>query len=355
MIKQWLLPGTLFFLALISILILRSVAPGLLERQLLFFILGAAVFWITSRVPFHQWQAMSWYMYALLITGLGVTQLIATVTRGTRSWIEIGQFHIQPSQLAVVIAGLAIGKYLESRPELSLKQYLGLLVLMALPAVFIFLEPDLGTAAIYAISLLPAITLSKVPKLFLVWTATAGIAALIIGWMFLLKPYQRARLTSFMDKEDHTQTASYNAIQSVIAVGSGGGMGRGLGQGTQSQLRFLPERQTDFVFASFAEETGFVGGAILISLYAVLVGLCLATFTQVQKAGAQLFALVTAVMFMAQIGVNVGMNIGLVPITGITLPFVSYGGSSILALSFHLGCIQSLLRQFRPKEKLFIR
>lgn len=355
MIKKWLLPGTLFFLGLISILILRSVAPALVQRQLLFLAVGAVVFWLTSLISFRQWQNISWYMYGGLLGSLALTQLIATVTRGTRSWIELGPFHMQPSQLAVAIAGLALGKYLESRPTLNLRQYLILLAFIATPAIFIFLEPDLGTAAIYGISLLPALTLSKVPKIYLVWTVTLGIAAVAIGWMFLLKPYQRARLTSFMNQEDHTHTASYNAIQSVIAVGSGRATGRGLGQGTQSQLRFLPERQTDFVFASFAEETGFVGGALLIGLYAVLVGLCLAASTQLESAGAQLFALVTAVMFMAQIGVNIGMNIGLVPITGITLPFVSYGGSSILALSFHLGCIQSLLRQFQPREKLFIR
>lgn len=355
MIKQWLLPGILFFLALISILILRSVAPALLERQLLFFVLGAMIFWLTSLVSFRQWQSISWYLYAGLIGSLIVTQLIATVTRGTRSWVEVGPFHMQPSQLAIVIAGLAIGKYLETRPKLSFLQYVILLVLIALPAGIIFIEPDLGTAAIYLMALAPAITISKVPKLFIVWTGTAAVAVVALSWMFLLKPYQRDRITSFMSNNDAEHSASYNAIQSVIAVGSGGATGRGLGQGTQSQLRFLPERQTDFVFASFAEETGFVGGALLIALYATLVGLCLMTAAQVSQPGAQLFAMVTAVMFMAQIGVNIGMNIGLVPITGITLPFVSYGGSSILALSFHLGCIQSLLRQFHPKEKLFIR
>jgi len=355
MIKQWLLPGTLFFLALISILILRSVAPALVERQLLFFVLGSVVFWITSLVPFRQSQNISRYLYVGLVITLVVTQLIATVTRGTRSWIEIGPFHMQPSQLAIAIVALAVGRFLEKRPQLSLLQYLELVGMIAIPAVLIFLEPDLGTTAIYAMSLLPAVSMSKVPRFFMLWTVTAGVVVIAISWMFLLKPYQQARLTSFLSKEDHAQAASYNAIQSMIAVGSGGAVGRGLGQGTQSQLRFLPERQTDFVFASFAEETGFVGGALLVSLYAVLVAICLATSTQVSSPAAKLFALVAAVMFMAQVGVNIGMNIGLVPITGITLPFVSYGGSSILALSFHLGVIQSLLRQFHPKEKLFIR
>jgi rod shape determining protein RodA len=321
----------------------------------LFFVLGAVIFWITSRVSFRLWQSISGYLYGGLVIALIITQLIATVARGTRSWIEIGPFHMQPSQLAIVIAGLALGKYLEARPKLNLFQYLSLLVLIVLPAVIIFVEPDLGTAAIYLMALSPALLVSKVPKLYMMWTGTAVVAVVALSWMFLLKPYQRDRISSFMSNNDAQHAASYNAVQSMIAVGSGGAVGRGLGQGTQSQLRFLPERQTDFVFASFAEETGFVGGALLIGLYATLVGLCLLTAAQAQHTGAALFALVTAVMFLAQIGVNIGMNIGLVPITGITLPFVSYGGSSILALSFHLGCIQSLLRQFHPKEKLFIR
>lgn len=355
MTKRWLLPGTLFFLALSSILILRSVAPLLLQRQLLFFALGTGIFWLTSRISFERWQSLAWYLYGLLVGSLALTQLIATVTRGTKSWIELGPFHAQPSQLAVAISGLTIGRYLERHKQLGLKEYVILLLLIAAPALFIFTEPDLGTTAIYALSLLPALSLSKVPKLYLAWTLTLGIVVVVLSWMFLLKPYQRQRITSFISSDEHTQTASYNAIQSVIAVGSGGATGRGLGQGTQSQLRFLPERQTDFVFASFAEETGFLGGALLISLYAVLVGICLSAAAQLNSLSMKVFTLITAVMFLAQVGVNIGMNIGLVPITGITLPFVSYGGSSILALSFHLGIVQSTFMQFSVKEKLFIR
>ncbi len=354
MTKQWLLPSILFLLSLISILILRSVAPSLLERQLLFFVLGAGIFWSASRISFHQWQQLSWALYGVLVSSLVITQVIATVTRGTRSWITIGPFHAQPSQLAVSIAALVAGTLLKEK-KLTLKEYLLLLITLGIPVCLILLEPDLGTAVIYMVAVVPALLFNHIPKFFLLSSLLAGIGILVISWLFILKPYQKERITSFFAQHKETQNASYNAIQSVIAVGSGRLTGRGLGQGTQSQLRFLPERQTDFVFASFAEETGFIGGAVLISLYAGLVILCLLISYQAKSATAQLYAAITAVMFMAQISVNIGMNIGLVPITGITLPFISYGGSSILALSFHLGCLQSIFKELHRQPKLVIR
>jgi rod shape determining protein RodA len=335
-------------------LILRSVAPSLLERQLLFFVLGGVTFWLTSRISFRQWQTISWPLYGALIGALVLTQLIATVTRGTKSWIEIGPFHAQSSQLAVAIAALVAGTLIKEK-KLTLKEFILLVGVLAFPALLIFLEPDLGTAVIYLLALTPVVFFNRIPKLFLFSSAVVVIGLIVVSWLFILKPYQKDRITSFLSQEKETQDASYNAIQSVIAVGSGRVTGRGLGQGTQSQLRFLPERQTDFVFASFAEETGFIGGVVLVSLYGSLVMVCLLTAYHVKSESAQLYALITAVMFLAQIGVNIGMNIGLVPITGITLPFVSYGGSSILALSFHLGCLQSILNDLRPQAKLIIR
>jgi rod shape determining protein RodA len=355
MTKSWILPGVVFFLSLISILILRSVAPALLGRQVLFFTLGAAIFFITSQFSFQRWRDVGWVFYGGLLASLVVTQLIATVTRGTRSWVEIGPFHAQPSQLAVVITALALGNLIVEQKTFTLTKYLQMLAVIGIPAGLIFLEPDLGTAMILVLSCLPVFLFCKIPIKYLLTTAGLGLVGLTFAWLFVLKPYQKERVTSFLSSNDAPHTASYNAVQSVIAVGSGGITGRGLGQGTQSQLRFLPERQTDFVFASFAEETGFIGGIVVISLYAVLVANCIWITNQNVPFAAQIFALITGMMFMAQVGVNIGMNIGLLPITGITLPFISYGGSSILAFSFHLGILQSILTEFKPKPALSIR
>lgn len=355
MSKHWLIPGIMLFLSLISILILRSVAPQLLERQVFFFFVGAGVFWLSSRFTFQQWLSLRWYLYTLLIGGLILTQLVATVTRGTKSWIAIGPFHAQPSQLAVAIMGLLLGYLLTRKSETNVINYIKIVSLIVLPAGLIFFEPDLGTTVIYVLATGAALLFGQVPFKYLGATAVFGVGLLIMAWLFLLKPYQKQRLTSFIDAEDTQQSASYNAIQSVIAVGSGGLGGKGLGQGTQSQLRFLPERQTDFVFASFAEETGFIGGALVISLYACLIGVCFYVTIASSLPAAQVFAVITGVMFLAQVGVNIGMNIGLMPITGITLPFISYGGSSILALSFQLGILQSILGEMKQKAKMLIR
>jgi len=355
MIKQWLLPGTLFLLSLISILILRSVAPQLLVKQVLFFMIGAVIFVISSKTPFQRWHQWSWPIYGIVLLCLGLTQVVATVTRGTRSWVEIGPFHAQPSQLAIAAGALAIGKLIAYHHHLSLKRYLLLLATLLAPAVLIFLEPDLGTTVIYLLACGVALLFYQVPIKYLMMTAISGVAIIMISWLFLLKPYQKQRLTSFLATDAAPRSASYNAVQSMIAVGSGNVTGKGLGQGTQSQLRFLPERQTDFVFASFAEETGFIGGTIVVACYALIIILCIWGAAQSRQASAQLFALITGVMCLAQVGVNIGMNIGLVPITGITLPFISYGGSSILALCWQLGCFQGLISELKPQPKRFIR
>jgi rod shape determining protein RodA len=357
MLKEWFLPGTVFFLSLISILILRSVAPSLLERQVLFFVLGGGIFWMSSRLTFRHWQGLSNYLYVGLIFGLVLTQLVATVTRGTKSWIALGPFHAQPSQVAIACTALLLGQLFSAQQSqsMSIKRYFVLCALILLPVGLILTEPDLGTSVVYLLSCGAAFLFTRVPYKYLLGTLGLGIVAVALSWMFFLKPYQKLRITSFINGNGAEQSASYNAVQSVIAVGSGGTTGKGLGQGTQSQLRFLPERQTDFVFASFAEETGFIGGGLVITLYGFLIGICFVTIRQNIPLAAQLFVLVTGVMFLVQVGVNIGMNIGLVPITGITLPFISYGGSSILALSFQLGCVQSIIRDLKPRAKLLIR
>lgn len=355
MSKHWLIPGIMLFLSLISILILRSVAPQLLGRQVLYFFIGAGVFWFSSRLTFQQWLSLRWYLYTLLVGGLILTQLVATVTRGTKSWIAIGPFHAQPSQLAVAIMGLLLGYLLTRKVKTDFIDYIKTVSLIAVPAGLIFLEPDLGTTVIYVLAMGAALMFSQVPLKYLASTAVLGVGLLIVAWLFLLKSYQKQRITSFIDAGDTQQSASYNAIQSIIAVGSGGLAGKGLGQGTQSHLRFLPERQTDFVFASFAEETGFIGGVLVISLYASLIGICFYAAITSSFPAAQVFAVITGVMFLAQVGVNIGMNIGLMPITGITLPFISYGGSSILALSFQLGILHSILGNMKQKAKMLIQ
>lgn len=195
--------------------------------------------------------------------------------------------------------------------------------------------------------------MSDIPKKYVLGLAIgAGITALL-AWFLLLQPYQKQRITSFISPEQSSD-GNYHVEQALIAVGSGELTGRGLGQGVQSYLRFLPERQTDFIFASIAEEYGFIGGIVVLSLYALLIGFIIYTGSTTSRASAQFYCYGVAIALLLQMGVNIGMNMGLVPVTGITLPFLSYGGSSILSLTIALAIVQSIVRLQKPQAKLHL-
>lgn len=342
---RWLIPAILVVFCLISIVTLKSVAASLATIQLLFFIVGTSIFVTVSKFPFTFWKEYRWLGYGMLLFLLMLTLGIGTVTRGTTSWIPIGPYHLQPSQLAVPLAALLLAGQLTNRDLSSWKNLGHILLLMALPVGFIMIEPDLGTSVIYLASLGSLLLVSNVPVKYLALLAGSALLVLVLAWNLVLKDYQKERITSFVSAQSQETDAHYNAQQSLIAVGSGQVFGRGLGQGVQSHLRFLPERQTDFIFASFAEEWGFVGSIIMVSLYILLVGYILYLSTITNSETEQYYCLVIGVMIAIQSIVNIGMNIGLLPITGITLPFVSYGGSSLLSLLFALGIVYGVAQR----------
>jgi rod shape determining protein RodA len=256
----------------------------------------------------------------------------------------------------VAFAGLLLSWLISQRPITTLRQLAQFSVLAGLPAVLIFLEPELGTTIVYVIAVGSVFLLGKTRLSYILLSIVFIVTTSFVGWNFLLHPYQKARITSFFGGSQQTANGtSYNAQQALIAVGSGEVYGRGIGQGVQSHLRFLPERQTDFVFASFAEEMGLLGALPVVLFYAGLVFFILFVGIKSESLTAQYFCFMTATMIAVQSGINIGMNMGLLPITGITLPFFSYGGSSILALCFQIGCVQSILLQYRKHRNLNIQ
>jgi len=355
MFRRWVLPMFITLFALFSLMTLRSIAPDLLSKQAMYFAIGGAIFFLTSRVSFQRWLAVSPYLYGLLIILLLLTQIIGKVTRGATSWIPIGSFHVQPSQLAIVFAGLFIVQTMTQKPLTTWPAFLRFALIATIPAFLIFIQPELGTTLVYLFSLGSVFFLSKTKTSYLIFSVLGILLVAWLSWSVLLQPYQKARITSFMSSQQNTTHASYNAQQSAIAVGSGELYGRGIGEGVQSHLRFLPERQTDFVFASFAEEMGFLGTLPILLLYIGMTLFVVFVGTQTRSAAEQYFCFLTATMIAVQSSVNIGMNMSLVPITGITLPFFSYGGSSILSLCFQLGCIQAILHEYRKSEVLHIR
>ncbi|MDQ3008538.1 MAG: rod shape-determining protein RodA [bacterium] len=339
--RNWFLPAVMAILGFLSILTLKSVSPQLAAPQFIFFCLGFAVFFVVSRLSYQQLEQKRWLIYAGLCVLLVIPLLIGKTTRGIAGWIDIGTlFSIQPSQLAVLGVGLLTAKILEVAPPKNLKRLVWPLAVVAIPAVLIVIEPDLGTTVIYIAAFAVMLFVSPIPSKYLVLLGIASLASLIIGWNFL-KPYQQARITSFVGTSTN-QDASYNAQQALIAVGSGQVVGRGIGQGSQSHLRFLPERQTDFIFASLAEELGFFGGIIVISLYAGVVLFCIRVGLRAHHLTERYFCMAAATMIMVQAGINIGMNMSILPITGVTLPLLSYGGSSILTVCALFGVIQSI-------------
>lgn len=355
--KTWFLPSVMALLASLGLLTLRSVAPSLVNSQLVFCLLGAGIFWAVSRSRFHSLVRLSWLGYLGTIILLIIPLLIGKTTRGIAGWIDIGSFFsIQPSQLAMPIIGLAFAEWLAHHQLSRWENLIKALALLALPAVLIVVEPDLGTTVVFLFSLGVMLFMSSVKWQQLALLGVAGAIMVAVSWVFVLETYQKQRITSFLGvgEESAVTAASYNARQSLIAVGSGQAFGRGLGQGVQSHLRFLPERQTDFIFASLSEELGFVGAFLVVGLYWSLIGWCFWLAWQTQSATGRLYALGCGSMFLIQCSVNIGMNMGLLPITGITLPFVSYGGSSLLSLAGMLGILQSLRRELPARTVLHL-
>lgn len=354
--RVWFLPGSMVILALLSLLTLKSVAPSLASIQFVFFLLGAGLFLVVSRLPYALIRQWRWLAYVGLIIFLLIPLALGTTTRGIAGWIEIGGvFSIQPSQLAIPVVTLVVAEFLnQKRPAFTWLHLGKILGLMALPMGLIVIEPDLGTTVIFMFTMATLLWVSHIPFKQLAVLAGLSLVAAFLTGTFLLKPYQKARLTGFSNASVDTSGANYNARQALIAVGSGQLWGRGLGQGVQSHLRFLPERQTDFIFASLAEELGFAGASVVVILYISQVLFCLYIARRTQSKEGAFFCVAAGAVTLFQSGVNMGMNMSLVPITGITLPLLSYGGSSIMATCILFGITQSLSREVKPKQHLHL-
>lgn len=354
--KKWFLPLIAFSLGLMGLVTLSSVSPELMRRQLAFLFISFSAFWLISRIPLHYWWRWgAWLWKSLVIVLLGLL-IFGRVTRGAAAWIDIGSgLKFQPSQFTLLITLFAVLPHFSKSRLLRETELIQLVVWLGVPVLLIGLQPDFGTVFLYGVSVSLILFWQKIPKKYwqIFWAGLAII--LILGWTLVLKPYQKLRLTSFFSGgQADQQSAGYNARQALIAVGSGQLFGRGLGHGSQSQLRFLPERQTDFIFASLAEEWGLVGSLLVIGLYTALIYFLLAESARTSQSSHTLFLAVVAVSLLTQVFVNIGMNIGLLPITGVTLPLVSYGGSSLLATMFLLGVAQQIILQANTSRHLRI-
>lgn len=344
--KQWFLFGILVLFSLVSTVTLSSIASDLAPTQLFNFLLAGALFYIVSKIPFQTMLQFSTAGYILLLCLL-ILPLLLEPIRNSHRWFSLfGILTVQPSQLAVPLFGVFLSQLLS---KYSIKKLTDLLIIIGFcipPIVLILIEPDLGTTVIFTAVILSVLFIAGIPWKYILGLIAFGIVLSLIGWNYLLKPYQKSRVTSFINPSAN-EAASYNVDQALIAVGSGGLFGKGLGKGSQSKLKFLPERETDFIFASFAEEFGFLGSAVLIGMYVSLLYFFSYFIVRTQEKES-LFLTAALSLFLFQTSIHILMNMGMLPVTGVTLPFMSYGGSSLLSFSLLLAISHSAISQRLP-------
>lgn len=335
-------------LSILGIVVIYSSSPSLAIQQIIFTLIGVGAYFFLRSFDFRALKPLIKPSYFIVLALLIIVFLIGIDTRGSIRWIPIGPFHLQPSEFAKPILILILAEFWSKNLPTwtNIAKSLGILA----PVTFlIFRQPDLGTTITVFFIWLTLLIASNISFLKLAIISLIGGVAAPLGW-FLLRDYQKQRFLSFLSPAQDPQGVGYNVIQSMIAVGSGQITGRGLGRGTQSRLQFLPEFRTDFIFASIAEELGLLGSLIVLILYlAIFYFLFRAIYRGGDRFG-ELIIIGVASMLFVQIVINIGMNTGMLPITGITLPLLSYGGSSVITVLFALGLIASVER-FGLKKK----
>lgn len=325
------------------------------SQQFVWILVATAVFFVASRFDARLLRSsrVSVLLFVGAVALLGGLFVLGTVSNGARSWFDFGSFSFQPSDFAKLAIIIILAKYF-SRRHIEIANVRHILI-SGLYAFVIFAlvlaSPDLGSAMIVFFVWLGMVMVSGISKKHLF--AMLGIGLLVFGllWSFAFKEYQKDRIRSFIDPFADIHGAGYNAYQSTVAVGSGEMWGKGLGYGTQSRLKFLPEYQTDFIFAAFAEEWGFAGVVILFGLYGIIVWRIVANAITGATNFEILFCAGVAVFFIVHIVVNVGMNIHLLPVTGTPLPLMSYGGTHLVTEFLALGIVVAMRRYSRTSHK----
>ncbi len=302
------------------------------------------VFAVATAFDYRWLKTLAWPLYVIQLGLLVLTLAIGTGVGGASRWVPILGVQFQFSELAKVMMIIVLANYLGARRDRmdTLGAILGACVLVAPPLALVMLQPDLGTSLVFGAILAGMLFMSGASLRWLGILGAGVVAFVPFAWANILKDYQKERLTAFLDPNPDLQGSGYQLFQSQIAVGSGGLLGKGLTNGTQNQLDFLPVQTTDFVFAILAEELGFIGGIVVFGLFLALFWRILVAAWRSPDPVGSLIGVGIASMILFQLVVNVGMVIGIMPITGIPLPFITHGGASLISLAAALGILQSV-------------
>lgn len=355
--NEWLLFSGVSLLTLAGIVTMNSFVgdSSLYQKQLIWFILSIIVFFVASAI---DWRFLRQTKIIISLFGISILVLfslfiLGNVVKGSKSWFDLGLFAFQPSDPIKLIVILILAKYF-SRRHIEIANIRHILVsgfYVFSIFILVFLQPDFGSAIIIFFIWLGMVLVSGISKKHIIAVFLVGIVSFGLLWGFVFKDYQKNRIRTFVDPLTDIQGSGYNAYQSMVAVGSGQILGKGIGYGTQSKLRFLPEYQTDFIFAAFTEEWGFIGALLIFVIFGIVFWRILNISMRGDTNFEILFGLGLAILFFVHCIIHIGMNIGLLPVTGITLPFMSYGGSHLLTEFLGLGILVGMKRYSRTTHK----
>jgi rod shape determining protein RodA len=343
--------GVTLVLIIYGVLMIRSATLGAVDtdlisrvpRQIQYAIIGVVMLFVVAALDYRLLGALQPYIYGFLVFLLGLVAVLGQVgAAGAQRWLTVG-LPVQPSELAKVLLVLALGQHLQRQYTKlnSLRTVLISLGYVGLPAMFIFLQPSLGITVLIMFTWLVMIWAAGLRMRHILLFLALGLAGLPVLWTNM-EEYQRSRIVTFLSAEGN-EAARYNIIQAQISIGSGGALGKGYASGTQSQLRFLRVRHTDFIFSVIAEELGFVGSVTVFILIGILLlRIIRAAALARDPLGALICYGIAAIIFFQTV-VSTGMNLAMLPVTGLTLPFISSGGSSLLTLLFGIGLVQSVV------------
>ncbi|GAC1305538.1 MAG: rod shape-determining protein RodA [Vulcanimicrobiaceae bacterium] len=354
---NWMMALATVLLSLCGVLFIHSAdlhdasASGEWRKQLIYIALGIVVMAAFATIDYHKWQRWAFGLYIANLTLLGLVMVGGRSALGAQRWINLGFIQFQPSEPAKLILAICIAAMLARKTAIGPLQIFQAIGMVAVPALLILKQPDLGTSLVI-VAILSAELFFGVSKAWyfgVYVAATAALATFVVGTKYVLKPFQRNRLLVFLHPDVDLQGVGWNLNQSKIAVGSGELFGKGLYHGTQTQLNFVPEHSRDFIFTVVGEELGYAGSLGLIAFYAVILTGAFRAMLAARDRFGVLLAVGIVAMLAFHITINIGMTVGIMPITGIPLPFMSYGGTAILT---DYAAIGLLLNIYVQRDKL---
>jgi rod shape determining protein RodA len=330
-------------LLLVNLSTLLSLNFSLFRNELINVFLGLIIYLGFSLVNYKVIGIFGKQIYIASLVLLFAVLVVGVETRGSLRWIEISGFRIQFAELLKPFLAISLASFLCSKKSIGIKNFILIFCYIAPIVLLVFIQPDLGDALIYALVAVFGLLFYGFPLIYFIILFIVFCILTPLGWLFL-HDYQRQRVMTFLNPANDPLGKSYNAIQSIIAVGAGMFLGKGFGQGSQSGLRFLPERHTDFIFATISEQLGFIGSILIIICFSFLLYRIYKISMNTRDKFSKLFSALCFFIILIQFFLNIGMNIGILPIVGVTLPFLSYGGSSMLTNFIIIGLLASIAR-----------